>query len=110
MIAAANSPTTSKQRSWTTRWEKSSPACAGSAREPQPGPSLRSATPTASPTSHASPPTPGSPPSTGNQGAAPQHANPEAATTDQKNAMFTAAFVAAQHDPDARAYYQRKRA
>ena len=26
-----------------------------------------------------------------------------------KNAMFTAAFVAAQHDPDARAYYQRKR-
>lgn len=27
-----------------------------------------------------------------------------------KNAMFTAAFVAAQHDPDARAYYQRKRA
>lgn len=27
-----------------------------------------------------------------------------------KNAIFTAAFVAAQHDPDARAYYQRKRA
>lgn len=27
-----------------------------------------------------------------------------------KNAMFTAAFVATQHDPDARAYYQRKRA
>ena len=27
-----------------------------------------------------------------------------------KNAMFTAAFVAAQHDPAARAYYQRKRA
>ena len=27
-----------------------------------------------------------------------------------KNALFTAAFVAAQHDPDARAYYQRKRA
>ena len=27
-----------------------------------------------------------------------------------KNAMFTAAFVAAQHDPHARAYYQRKRA
>ena len=26
-----------------------------------------------------------------------------------KNAMFTAAFVAAQHDPEARAYYQRKR-
>ena len=26
-----------------------------------------------------------------------------------KNAMFTAAFVATQHDPDARAYYQRKR-
>ena len=26
-----------------------------------------------------------------------------------KNAMFIAAFVAAQHDPDARAYYQRKR-
>ena len=26
-----------------------------------------------------------------------------------KNALFTAAFVAAQHDPDARAYYQRKR-
>ena len=25
------------------------------------------------------------------------------------NAMFTAAFVAAQHDPEARAYYQRKR-
>ena len=25
-----------------------------------------------------------------------------------KNAMFTAAFVATQHDPDARAYYQRK--
>ena len=24
-----------------------------------------------------------------------------------KNAMFTAAFVATQHDPDARAYYQR---
>ena len=27
-----------------------------------------------------------------------------------KNALFTAAFVAAQHDPNARAYYQRKRA
>ena len=27
-----------------------------------------------------------------------------------KNAMFLAAFVATQHDPDARAYYQRKRA
>ena len=27
-----------------------------------------------------------------------------------KNAMFQAAFVAAQHDPDARAYYQQKRA
>ena len=27
-----------------------------------------------------------------------------------KNALFTAAFVATQHDPDARAYYQRKRA
>ena len=27
-----------------------------------------------------------------------------------KNAMFTAAFVATQHDPDARAYYQQKRA
>jgi transposase len=27
-----------------------------------------------------------------------------------KNAMFIAAFVATQHDPDARAYYQRKRA
>ena len=27
-----------------------------------------------------------------------------------KNAMFTAAFIATQHDPDARAYYQRKRA
>jgi len=26
-----------------------------------------------------------------------------------KNAMFIAAFVASQHDPDARAYYQRKR-
>lgn len=26
-----------------------------------------------------------------------------------KNALFTAAFVAAQHDPEARAYYQRKR-
>ena len=26
-----------------------------------------------------------------------------------KNAMFTAAFVATQHDPDARAYYQHKR-
>ena len=26
-----------------------------------------------------------------------------------KNAMFLAAFVATQHDPDARAYYQRKR-
>ena len=26
-----------------------------------------------------------------------------------KNAMFTAAFVATQHDPDARAYYQQKR-
>ena len=26
-----------------------------------------------------------------------------------KNALLTAAFVAAQHDPDARAYYQRKR-
>ena len=26
-----------------------------------------------------------------------------------KNAMFTAAFIATQHDPDARAYYQRKR-
>ena len=26
-----------------------------------------------------------------------------------KNALFTAAFVAAQHDPDARAYYQHKR-
>ncbi len=26
-----------------------------------------------------------------------------------KNALFTAAFVAAQHDPDAHAYYQRKR-
>ncbi len=26
-----------------------------------------------------------------------------------KNALFTAAFVAVQHDPDARAYYQRKR-
>lgn len=26
-----------------------------------------------------------------------------------KNALFTAAFVAAQHDPDARAHYQRKR-
>ena len=26
-----------------------------------------------------------------------------------KNAMFTAAFVATQHDPDARAYYHRKR-
>ena len=26
-----------------------------------------------------------------------------------KNAMFTAAFVATQHDPDARAHYQRKR-
>jgi len=26
-----------------------------------------------------------------------------------KNALFTAAFVATQHDPDARAYYQRKR-
>ncbi len=60
---------------------KSSPACAGSAREPEPGPSLRSATPTASPTAAASPPTPGSPPSTGNQGAAPSPANPEAATT-----------------------------
>jgi len=27
-----------------------------------------------------------------------------------KNAMFIAAFVATQHDPEARAYYQRKRA
>ena len=27
-----------------------------------------------------------------------------------KNAMFQAAFVASQHDPDARAFYQRKRA
>lgn len=27
-----------------------------------------------------------------------------------KNAMFLAAFVASQHDPHARAYYQRKRA
>ncbi|MBP7405735.1 MAG: transposase, partial [Candidatus Microthrix sp.] len=27
-----------------------------------------------------------------------------------KNALFLAAFVATQHDPDARAYYQRKRA
>ena len=27
-----------------------------------------------------------------------------------KNAMFLAAFVAAQHDPTAKAYYQRKRA
>ena len=27
-----------------------------------------------------------------------------------KNALFTAAFIATQHDPDARAYYQRKRA
>ena len=26
-----------------------------------------------------------------------------------KNALFTAAFIATQHDPDARAYYQRKR-
>ena len=26
-----------------------------------------------------------------------------------KNALFTAAFVAAKHDPEARAYYQRKR-
>ena len=43
----------SKTRSWATRWEKSSPACAGSAREPAPGPSLRSATPTASPTAAA---------------------------------------------------------
>ena len=50
-----------------------------------------------------------SPPSTGNQAAAPRSANPEAATTRDKNAMFTAAFVATQHDPDARAYYQRKR-
>ena len=63
---------------------KSSTACAGSAREPEPGPSLRSATPTASPTAAASPPTPGSPPSTGSQGAAPQRANPEAATTDSR--------------------------
>ena len=82
--AATTSPQPSRTRSWTTRWEKSSPACAGSAREPEPGPSLRSATPTDSPTAAASPPTPGSPPSTGNQGAAPSPANPEAATTASK--------------------------
>ena len=79
--AATSSPATSRKRSWTIRWEKSSTACAGSAREPAPEPSLRSATPTDSPTAAASPPTPGSPPSTGNQGAALWPANPEAATT-----------------------------
>ena len=47
-------------------------------------PSLRSATPTASPTQAASPPTPGSHPWTGNQAPAPQPANPEAATTASK--------------------------
>jgi hypothetical protein len=31
-------------------------------------------------------------------------------TTALKNAVFLAAFVAAQHDPTAKAYYQRKRA
>ena len=82
--AATTSPPTSKQRSWATRWEKSSTLCAGSARESAPEPSLRSATPTASPTAAASPPTPGSPPSTGNQAAAPCPANPEAATTASK--------------------------
>ena len=47
-------------------------------------PSLRSATPTASPTQAASPPTPDSHPWTGNQAPAPQPANPEAATTASK--------------------------
>ncbi len=83
-LAATTSPPTSRKRSWATRWEKSSPTCTGSAREPAPGPSLRSATPTDSPTAAASPPTPGSPPSTGNPDAAPCPANPEAATTASK--------------------------
>ena len=63
-----------------THWEKSSPASAGSARAPAPGPSLRSATPTASPTAPASPPTPDSRPWTANPGAPPPPTNPTAAT------------------------------
>ena len=39
----------------------------------------------------------------------PQH-HPKIPRRRLKNAMFQAAFVAAQHDPNARAYYQQKRA
>ena len=61
------------------------------------------------PQAAASPPTPGSPPSTGNPDAAPCPRKPRGGNHRLKNALFTAAFVATQHDPDARAYYQRKR-
>ena len=70
--------------SWSTPWEKSSLVCAGSARGPELEPSLRSATPTASPTPADSPPTPDSHPSTGNQAPTTPPENPEAATTDSK--------------------------
>ena len=73
------------------------------------GPGARSAIPTASPTAGVSPPMPGSFPSTGNQDAAPWHANPQGGNHRLKNALFTAAFIAIRHDPDAQAYYQRKR-
>ncbi len=63
---------------------KSSLVCAGSARGPELEPSLRSATPTASPTPADSPPTPDSHPSTGNQAPTTPPENPEAATTDSK--------------------------
>ena len=95
-----NSASTSKLRSWSTPWEKSS-VCAGSARGPEPGPLLRSATPTASPTQADSPPTPGSHPSTGNQAPATTRKS-RGGNHRLKNAMFQAAFVASQHDPDAR--------
>ena len=70
-----------------------------------PDPRKRSATPKPiRPTDPPSPPTPGSPPSTGH----PAQLDPRSRSNTVggnhrlKNAMFTAAFVAAQHDPDAR--------
>ena len=105
-----NSASTSTTCSWSTPWEKSSLVCAGSARGPELEPSLRSATPTASPTPADSPPTPDSRPSTGNQAPSNTTRKSRGGNHRLKNAMFQAAFVAAQHDPNARAYYQQKRA
>ena len=106
-----NSASTSKLRSWSTPWEKSSIACAGSARGPEPetlaeiGDPHRFANPGRL-ASYA-----GLAPVNWQSGtSATPPENPEAATTDSKTPCSKQPSSPPNTIPTARAYYQQKRA